>query len=264
MIHNLLSSSEITEILNDPVVKTNKEKLSTLQKVDFSIELSDTTKNKLETGLNISLTHITSIPMRWIKGNTEPHIDRGENDFYNTHILYLTDSIGNLMIDGISYPITAGDGHIFSEGLEHYTINTEDSERLMIGPMSESGFRVGASPYIYYFDNETDAENFTNYIGFDSSTFIIQTINGISSWNISTSSTVPSSLVAPYNTGDIFDNTGYYYLYPYVAPTTTETRSFCMCSLFTNNAQVYYKSHSLSTGGGGSGVRNSRQKQRRT
>ena len=63
MIHNLLSSSEITEILNDPVVKTNKEKLSTLQKVDFSIELSDTTKNKLETGLNISLTHITSIPM---------------------------------------------------------------------------------------------------------------------------------------------------------------------------------------------------------
>ena len=35
-------------------------------------------------------------------------------------------------------------------------------------------------------------------------------------------------------------------------------------SSFTNNALVYYKSHSLSTGGGGSGVRNSRQKQRRT
>ena len=34
-----------------------------------------------------------------------------------------------------------------------------------------------------------------------------------------------------------------------------------MRSLFTNNAQVYYKSHSLSTG---SGVRNYRQKQRRT
>ena len=37
-----------------------------------------------------------------------------------------------------------------------------------------------------------------------------------------------------------------------------------MRSLFTNNAQVYYKSNSLSTGGGGSGVRNYRQKQRRT
>ena len=40
--------------------------------------------------------------------------------------------------------------------------------------------------------------------------------------------------------------------------------SFSMSSLFTNNAQVYYKPHSLSTGGGGSGVRNYRQKQHRT
>jgi hypothetical protein len=37
-----------------------------------------------------------------------------------------------------------------------------------------------------------------------------------------------------------------------------------MGSLFTNNAQVYYKPHSLSTGSGGSGVRNYRKKQRRT
>ena len=37
-----------------------------------------------------------------------------------------------------------------------------------------------------------------------------------------------------------------------------------MSSLFTNNAQVFYKPHSLSTGGGGSGVRNSRHKQRKT
>ena len=34
--------------------------------------------------------------------------------------------------------------------------------------------------------------------------------------------------------------------------------------LFTNNAQVYYKPGSLSTGGGGSGVRNCRHKQRKT
>ena len=35
-------------------------------------------------------------------------------------------------------------------------------------------------------------------------------------------------------------------------------------SLFTNNAQVYYKSHSLSPGSGGSGVRNCRHKKRTT
>ena len=35
-------------------------------------------------------------------------------------------------------------------------------------------------------------------------------------------------------------------------------------SLYTDNAMVYYKPHTLSTGGGGNGVRNSRYKQRRT
>lgn len=37
-----------------------------------------------------------------------------------------------------------------------------------------------------------------------------------------------------------------------------------MRSLFTNNSQVFYKPHSLSSGGGGSGVRNYRHKQRQT
>ena len=41
-------------------------------------------------------------------------------------------------------------------------------------------------------------------------------------------------------------------------------RQFSMRSLFTNNSQVFYKSHSLSSGGVGSGVRNSRCKQKRT
>jgi hypothetical protein len=265
MINKILSSSEIAEIVNNPIIEINREKLATLDKVDFSIELSDTIKNKLGTGLDIDLSQITSIPMRWIKGDTAAHIDRGEAAFQNTYLLYLTDSIGNLIIDGTSYPITAGDAHIFNEGLQHSTINTLDSERLLIGPMSETGFRVGAAPSIHYFDNETDAENFTNYIASDNSSFIIQTINGISSWNISTNSTVPSSLVAPYNTGDVFDNTGYYSLYPYVAPTPpAPAHSFSMRSLFTDNARVYYKPHSLSSGGGGSGVKNSRHKQRRT
>ena len=35
-------------------------------------------------------------------------------------------------------------------------------------------------------------------------------------------------------------------------------------SLFTNNAQVYYKPHTTSSGSGGSGVRNCRCKARKT
>ena len=100
MIRNLLSSNEIAEILNDPTVQSYKEKVQALLKVDFSIQVSDEIKNKLESGFGINLTEITSIPMRWIKGDTPQHADRGENHFSNTYLLYLTDSVGNLIIDG--------------------------------------------------------------------------------------------------------------------------------------------------------------------
>jgi hypothetical protein len=256
MIHNLLSSNEITEILNNPIVITNKDKLSEQQKVDFSIQLPDAIKDKLETGFDINLSQITSIPMRWIKGDTAPHIDRGENNFNNTYLLYLTDSIGNLIIDGQSYPITAGNAHIFNEGLAHSTINTGDSERLMIGPMSETGFRVGGAPSILYFNNKTDADQMINSIGYSYTNYTIETVNNISSWYIAKNlyGANPSPNGGPYNAGTALIATGIYYLYPRPS----------MRSLFTNNAQVYYKTHSLSTGGGGSGVTNSRIKQRRT
>lgn len=259
MIHNLLSSNEIKDIVNNPIVKINKEKLSTLQKVDFSIQLSDIIKNKLETGLNIDLTHITSIPMRWIKGDTTPHIDTGNKHFNNTYLLYLTDSIGDLIIDGKSYRITAGDAHIFSEGLEHCTIHTRDTERLMIGPMSELGSRVGRVETIIYFNNKKDAENEMNSIDSNNFDFVIKTVDNISSWKILKNNygVNPTPNGGPFTAGSTLIDDGVYYLYPY-------TQSFSMSSLFTNNAQVYYKPNSLSTGGGGSGVKNSRHKQRRT
>jgi hypothetical protein len=37
--------------------------------------------------------------MRWIKGDTAPHIDVGQSTFTNTYLLYLNDSIGELIID---------------------------------------------------------------------------------------------------------------------------------------------------------------------
>ncbi len=268
MIHNLLSSEEIADILNNPIIEINREKLATLDKVDFSIELSDTIKNKLETGLEIDLSQITSIPMRWIKGDTAAHIDRGEAAFQNTYLVYLTDSIGNLIIDGTSYPITAGDAHIFNEGLQHSTINTGDSERLLIGPMSETGFRVGGPSYIIYYNNETDATVMENYIDYNYDDYVIKTVNDISSWMILTNmygTEDPTPNGGPYTAGDTLIATGTYYLYPYVVPTPpAPAHSFSMRSLFTDNARVYYKPHSLSSGGGGSGVKNSRHKQRRT
>jgi hypothetical protein len=259
MISNILSATEITELFNDPIVNINKEKLSTLQQVDFSIQVSDTIKTKLESGLAIPLSQ--TIPMRWIKGDTPPHTDRGEKQFTNTYLVYLTDSSGHLIVDGQAYPIAAGDAHIFNEGLEHSTINTENSVRLMIGPISESGFRVGGPiSGIYYYDNRTDASNNENVI--DTSGYQLITVNGISAWIVysNVDGTDPSPNGGPYNTGFTLNETGVYNAYPYIAPPPF----FNMRSLFTNNAQVYYKPHSLSTGSGGSGVRNSSHKKHRT
>lgn len=279
MIHNVLSSNEISDILNNHYVITNKAKLSMQPKVDFFIELPLEIKAKLESGFGISMT---SIPMRWIKGDTPEHVDKGTNDFNNTYLMYLTDSIGNLIIDGEMYPINAGDAHIFNEGLSHSTINTGDSDRLMIGPMSELGFHVGASYYILYFATEAHAiqsaidgpytvEGSQNIIyanGFGE-LYTIITNNDISSWLIATNTDgiEPSANGGPYNAGTLLVPTGIYYLYPNIPtppPAPPAIIRFSMRSLFTNNAQVYYKRGSLSTGSGGSGVTNSRIKKRRT
>jgi hypothetical protein len=142
-IVNILSPSEIAEILNSATVSANKEKLATQHKVDFSIELSESVKTKLGSALGMDLSQSATLPMRWIKGDTPSHKDKGKEDFSTTHLVYLTDSVGQLIVDGQTYAIVAGNAHVFSEGLEHSTCNTENVERLMIGPMSEAGFQVG-------------------------------------------------------------------------------------------------------------------------
>ena len=151
-IQNILSSAEISELLTNTDVTTHKDQLSVKAVVKFSIALPAPLKAKLENSLSIDLSRVTHIPMRWIRGDTAPHIDRGESSFANTYLVYLTDSVGNLVINGVSYPITAGDAHVFREGLEHSTIDTGNTGRLMIGPMSEAGFPVG-SPSILYFSD---------------------------------------------------------------------------------------------------------------
>lgn len=286
MMHDILSSNEIADILNDPIVKTNKANLSDAQKVvKFEFPLGDDMRAKLANRLSIRLSQ--TVPMRWVKGDTPPHIDKGEKQFSKTHLIYLTNSVGRLIIDGQSYPIAAGDAHVFSEGLEHCTVNTGTSERLMIGPMSETGFGVGGQPTtIAYFRTRQDIINTynPNFLFVSSSSYQLETVAGITSWTIFQNEAVyvqgggltPSPNGGRYNAGYTLVPTGVYIVYPYVAPTpptTTPTPPRPLAwgsmftnngSLFTNNAQVYYKPHSLSTGSGGSGVRNVRHKQRKT
>jgi len=141
---SILSRSEINDLLQNPIIKINKTKLSNEEHlVKFLISLPNQIKNKLENELSIRLNDF--VPIRWVRGDTRPHIDKGYAEFDNTYLIYLTDSDGSLIIDGIHYPIIAGNAHIFSEDIEHSIINTTN-DRLMIGPISENGFEVGVPP----------------------------------------------------------------------------------------------------------------------
>jgi hypothetical protein len=84
-------------------------------------------------------------PMRYILGDTPIHKDTSaiKKRFINTFILYLNDSPGSLVIDGVPNSIVAGTAYRFNEGLEHYTEGA--GPRLLIGPMDEEGSAVGLS-----------------------------------------------------------------------------------------------------------------------
>jgi hypothetical protein len=265
MIHNVLSFTEISDIVNHPIVKTHNAHLSDDQKVvKFSFPLSDDMRNKLSNRLSMRLS--PTVPMRWIKGDTPLHTDKGEKQFSKTHLIYLTNSVGKLIIDGQTHPIAAGDAHVFSEGLVHGTVNTGNMARLMMGPMSETGFGVGFVPAIKYHSSKSNAE--TDIDPTFGLGYTLETVDNISTWIIhkNEGGTGPTPNGGPYNAGTMLVDTGVYVVYPYTPPQapTPIPRPPVWGSLFTNNAQVYYQSHTLSTGSGGSGVRNCRHKSRKT
>jgi len=191
------------------------------------------------------------------------------------------------------YPIRAGDVHVFNEGIEHSTVNTGDTERLMIGPMSEKGDHVGVAPsigvrfynsslstYFYYY---TYASSITltmfglpppiptstdEYFIYNNSTLTDwkppsnKVFGGWKFVSISEFSSVPIDG----NPSTIYVPGKQYFLNAIssLVPHWIDITPQYLPLQFTNNAQVFYKSHSLSTGGGGSGVRNYRHKQRKT
>ena len=145
LYNSIFSSIEISDILNYEEVINGKKNIDNLDSgcVSFLIPISNNIRDILLNKLDLNLENITSIPMRWIKGDTHPHVDNGTDNFEKTHLVYLTDSDGQFVIDNISYPIEKGFGYVFNEGLQHETIGTGLIPRLLIGPMSEKGLAVG-------------------------------------------------------------------------------------------------------------------------
>jgi hypothetical protein len=159
--------------------------------------------------------------MRWIKGDTAPHIDRGASDFENTYLMYLNDSPGEFVIDSQSYPIQANTGFVFNEGLSHETQNTGSVSRLLLGPMNEFAQPVGSG--VYYFATEAAAESGMasgpNYYGFSSSFTVgdggpYGPGSGYTSWRLASISNGSSSKSITYVNGASLNPGGNYYLYP--------------------------------------------------
>ena len=167
-LDSIFSNDEIQELLHNEEVLRNREHLTNHEKVRFSVELSKTMREKLITSLQLSVDLPIKIPMSWISNDSLPHIDSGEADFQNTIIVYLSNSSGSLIIDDQSYDIQQNRAFTFPRGSNHYTQNTsaEDGQpRLMIGPMSETGFPVGVG--VLYFPTSADVfpdPNFSNLV----------------------------------------------------------------------------------------------------
>jgi len=216
---NVFSSEEIEYIRNLPEVLAAKANIGDLNsKVYFTIPLTEIIRITLQNRLGLDLSNINEIPMRWIKGDTGSHIDSGPQEFTNTYLIYLNDSVGEFIVGETSYPITANTGFVFNEGLMHRTQNTGTVPRLLLGPMNEFAQPVGGPPTgtIIYYTNYTDAfAGNGNTIAIQQITFILADSGNISgSIGSYTSWKVASAIGASAPTGTYTNGTNLYLSYP--------------------------------------------------
>lgn len=130
---------DINYFYSQPEVLSAREKSGV---VSFQVESNDSIRAAIHShGINAG----RKIPMRWIEGDTEEHIDQGRENFEKTFLVYLEGS-GNFIVGTETHSIGENTGFIFNEGIAHRTEGA--SKRLLVGPMNEYGHAVGA-PYPY-------------------------------------------------------------------------------------------------------------------
>jgi hypothetical protein len=214
---NVLSEEELHYLNNLPEVLSAKATLDSRAsgKVYFSVAITDSIRGTLQSRFGLDISTRSTIPMRWIKGDTSPHIDTGASNFQNTYLVYLNDSPGELIIDSQSYPIEANAGFVFHEGLSHETRATEDVPRLLLGPMNEMAEPVGGFSISYY-PTEADALSYTNQLGL-SGNFTVGSggpYGPYTSWRIASNSSGSSPQNIVYENGSVLNSDGSYFLYP--------------------------------------------------
>jgi hypothetical protein len=248
---NIITKEDIEYLNILPQVTAAREKLDTYSsngQVYFSITLTESLRNTLEHRLELDLSQVSQIPMRWIKGDTMPHVDvGGTRGWENTYLIYVNDSPGELVLDGMSYPIEANTAFVFNEGLSHSTQNTGAIPRLLLGPMNEYAQPVG-SPLTYY-STEADALAYTNAIGYSGSFTVgdggpFGPGSGYTHWRLASNSYGTSSQAVVYANGSVLNNDGGYYLYP-AAPCFLEG-SKILCQV--DGVETYIPIEKMSSG----------------
>jgi len=155
LISNIFTNEELEYLLQLPQVLEAKTKLASSHVSYFTIPLSESLKHTIHTKFGIDVSTVNELPMRWITGDSKPHIDVGSRQFEHTYLAYINDNPGEFIIDNTSYPISENTGFMFNQGVNHYTTNTGIMPRLLMGPMNEFALPVGTA--IYYYTNYADA-----------------------------------------------------------------------------------------------------------
>jgi hypothetical protein len=213
---NVLSTEEVQYLNSLPEVLAAKAALDARPSgMSYcSVTVTDSIRSTLHSRFGLNVSAGSSLPMRWIKGDTAPHVDSAPSSFQRTYLLYLNDSPGEFIVDSQTYPIQANTGFIFDEGLSHETQRTEHIPRLLLGPMNELAEPVGGTSISYY-PTQADALGLTNSLGGGNNE--VGTggpYGGFTSWRIASNSTGTSPKNVVYNNGDILISDGAYYLYP--------------------------------------------------
>jgi hypothetical protein len=233
---NVFSYEDVHYLNNLPEVRAAKDSLDARSSgmVKFTIVPTDELRTTLEARFGLRLSAGASIPMRWIKGDTAPHVDVGASKFDNTYLVFLNDSPGELIVDSQTYPIEANTGFVFSEGLRHETQHTGSLPRLLLGPMNELAEPVGGGPGVYYFSTKAAAiaanTGAAEYLGDGGNSgppdftplYTVGSLGGYTSWRIASSSEGLSPQNVVYTNGSGLDpsansissNFAFYYLYP--------------------------------------------------
>jgi len=139
VIDNVFSTEDVKYLVQVSQAKKPVE----LGKTCFTVPMTDSIRSALLSKFGLEIDGASELPMTWVVGDSEPHVDSCDTEFETTYLVYLQDGLGEFIVGDESYPMVANSGFSFPEGLMHLTRGCEMEPRLMVGPMNELGVKVG-------------------------------------------------------------------------------------------------------------------------